>query len=157
MEQNIQTIPSREEAESVLRTRANSLLTPIILSILFVALLVAAIVILSFEKAGIGWRIIFLSSVIVLLLGETFHWFWRRKAYRNLFDSLIQQRDALQRSIVAQQVDRLTHRPDAGDFEDVEKEIIVQMQPKSRQAVRLQVTSMRRAEPKVIYDPPDGS
>lgn len=159
MEQNIQTIPSQDGAESVLRTRANSLLTRFILSILFIALLVVVIVILSFEKVGIGLRVIFLSSIsmIVLWLGEMFHWVWYRKAYRSLYDSLIQQRDAFQRGIVARQVDGLTPRPDVGDFEDVEKEIIVQMKPKSRRAVTLQVTSIRRAEPKVIHDPPDVS
>lgn len=44
---------------------------------------------------------------------------------------------------------------DAPQHLDIEKDIVVRMEPKSRQAVKLQIRSVKRAEPKVIYDPPD--
>lgn len=38
---------------------------------------------------------------------------------------------------------------------DIEKEIVVLMEPKSRRSIKLQVTSVKRAEPRIVIDSPD--
>lgn len=146
MEQMIRKILGRDISESSLRAGGHH-----IFLLLFLALLLA-IVVLSFAMARNDSHVTHLAAVLSLLILAELNLI---RLFRKVFSFDETHLVNPPRASVNLRSEIRREADGAHEDLDVEKEIVVRMEPKSRQTVKLHLTRVKRAEPKVIYDLPD--